>query len=113
MTEQHPITPPPELVRKWNEETATAPMADQRYIAIQAARWGSDQELEACINWMRSHFHGVPKWADDLRSARRPEPLSLKAQAYAELDRLIALISTEGALAMAEPIRRALDALDD
>lgn len=49
---KHPITPPPELIRKWNEEAATAPMADQRYIAIQAARWGYDhaiEELEAFL----------------------------------------------------------------
>ena len=42
-----------------------------------------------------------------------PEPLSLKEQAQAELDRLIALIPAEGALAMAEPIRRALESLPD
>jgi hypothetical protein len=40
-----------------------------------------------------------------------PEPLSLKEQARVELDRLVALIPAEGALAMAEPIRRALEAL--
>jgi hypothetical protein len=37
----------------------------------------------------------------------------LKEQAKAELDGLISLVSTEGALAMAEPIRRALEQLDD
>jgi hypothetical protein len=41
----------------------------------------------------------------------RPKPPSLKEQAQAELDRLIALIPTEGAMAMAEPIRKALEAL--
>jgi hypothetical protein len=41
-----------------------------------------------------------------------PKPPSLKDQAKAELDRLIALIPTEGALAVAEPIRRALESLD-
>jgi hypothetical protein len=35
----------------------------------------------------------------------------LKEQARVELDRLVALIPAEGALAMAEPIRRALEAL--
>jgi hypothetical protein len=35
----------------------------------------------------------------------------LKEQAQVELDRLVALISTERALAMAELIRRALEAL--
>jgi hypothetical protein len=37
----------------------------------------------------------------------------LKEEAQAELDRLIALIPKEGAMAMAEPIRRALEQLDD
>ena len=48
MTDQHPITPPPELVNKWIME-ATEPF----YIAAQAARWGADQELEACCEWTR------------------------------------------------------------
>ena len=111
MTNNHPITPPPELVRKWNEEAATAPMADQRYIAIQAARWGADMELEACCELVRDS-DGYDA-AQGLRAERRPKPLSLKGRAQAELARLIALIPTEGALAMAEPIRRALEALDD
>jgi hypothetical protein len=42
-----------------------------------------------------------------------PSPPSLKAQAQSELDRLIALIPSEGALAMAEPIRRALETLPE
>jgi hypothetical protein len=46
-----------------------------------------------------------------LRATRRPQRPTLKEQAQAELDRLIALIPTEGAMAMAEPIRRALEAL--
>jgi hypothetical protein len=46
-----------------------------------------------------------------LHEGRRPKPPSLKEQAQAELKRLIALIPTEGAIAMAEPIRRALEAL--
>ena len=46
----HPITPPPELVEQWtaqgvNREAGTAFMT---WFATQAARWGSNQELEAC-----------------------------------------------------------------
>ena len=45
MTNPHPITPPPELVQQWiNEEDGLT----AKHIATQAARWGSDQELEAC-----------------------------------------------------------------
>jgi len=72
----------------------------------------ADQELEACLEHLfRRGFSDADILC--LRAARRPKPPSLKEQAKAELDRLIALIPAEGALAMAEPIRRALEALDD
>jgi hypothetical protein len=83
MTQEHPITPPPELIRKWSEEAANAPMADQRYIATQAARWGADQELETCCHLLRQQGFDV---VDDLRATRRPKPLSLKQQALATLE---------------------------
>jgi hypothetical protein len=80
MTE--PITPPPELVRQWDAEAATADMPDQVYIATQAARWGADQELEACCEFMQHEdFHG---FARELRAARRKPP-SLKEQALKAL----------------------------
>ena len=108
MTQEHPITPPPELVQQWiNEENGVF----AEHIAIQAARWGADMELKACCAAEHT-VYGKGK-ADWLRSWRRPKPPSLKERAEAELNRLIALIPTEGALAMAEPIRRALEALPD
>ena len=73
-------------------------------------RAGADQELEACCEWLRKELYALA--ADGICAARRPKPQSLKEQAQIELDRLIALIPSEGALAMAEPIRRALEALD-
>ena len=45
MTDQHPITPPPELVQQWASEfygTAIAPGEASIAIATQAARWGAD-----------------------------------------------------------------------
>jgi hypothetical protein len=114
MTEQHPITPPPELVRKWNEETATAPMADQRYIAIQAARWGSDQELEACCELVRDS-DGYDA-AQGLRAERRPKPPSLKEQALKALNSASFQPGTDFRQidpARSAIIRRALEALDD
>jgi hypothetical protein len=82
-------------------------------VATQAAQWGADQELEACCEWFSADVVSeVIDVVSALRAARRPKPPSLKAQAQVELDRLIALIPSEGALAMAEPIRRALEALD-
>ena len=119
MTDQHPITPPPELVQKWANSSpiqhSDESWAYELFIAHQAARWGADQELEACCEWLEDadldDFQKV-SWVN-LRAARRPKSPSLKGRAQAELDRLIALIPTEGALAMAEPIRRALEQLDD
>ena len=102
MTQEHPITPPNKLIHQWIME-ATEPS----YVPTQAARWGADQELDACYQEVQK-VYGVGSW---LRSLRRPKPPSLKEQAQVELDRLIALIPAEGALAMAEPIRRALEAL--
>ena len=116
MTNQHPITPPPELRQLWAQQAQRMnprdPIAWQEHIANQAAQWGANQELEACCTAIDEVPGG---WADSrhLRHVRRPKPPSLKEQAQAELDRLVALIPTEGALAMAEPIRRALEALDD
>jgi hypothetical protein len=115
MINEHPITPPPELVEKWiaeiwHEGTPVRVSASDIHIATQAARWGADQELEVCVNYVDNNMSGNK--ARRLRAIRRPRPLSLKEQAKAELNRLIALISTEGSLSMAEPIRYALEQFD-
>ena len=111
MTESYPV-PPPELVRKWATwRNAVDEESFWRRLAIEAAQWGADQELEACCKWLDRN---TGRWdlLAELRAARTASP-SLKEQARVELDRLVALIPAEGALAMAEPIRRALEALDD
>ncbi len=92
----------------WHEGTPVRVALSDEHIAARAAQWGADQELEACCEWFASRGYTVP-----LRASRRPKPPSLKEQAQVELDRLIALIPTEGAIAMAEPIRRALEALPE
>ena len=109
MTEQHPITPPVDLIRKWNEEAATAPMADQRYIATQAARWGADAELEACCEWLKAKEWIHPEFSDELRDARRPKPPSLKEQALAIVTRANRVITDEEQ----NTIRLALEQLND
>ena len=109
MTNQHPITPPPELVDQWRHSYLASHGEFVDFIATQAARWGADQELEACCDVMR--VNGSYVSGGVLRAIRRPKPPSDKEMALAELDRLIALIPTEGAMAMAEPIRKALEAL--
>ena len=106
--------PPRELMEQWASEKSY----DERdwlyefHIAARAAQWGADQELEACCEWFVRDWTDI-ETADNLRAARRPKPPSLKEQAEAELKRLISLIPTEGAIAMAEPIRRALEQLPD
>jgi len=104
MSTQHPITPPPELV----QQLYGLPQMRAIEAAYQA---GADQELQACINFIYDNELCDPDFYKNLRTARRPKAPSLKEQAQAELDRLIALIPTEGAMAMAEPIRKALETL--
>jgi hypothetical protein len=108
MENQHPITPPPELVQQWVKRYGDGAGIQPLFYSIFQA--GADQELEACCEWLEKN---VGRWEIplELRDARRPNPPSLKEQAQAELKRLIALIPTEGAIAMAEPIRRALEQL--
>lgn len=74
----HPITPPPELVLQWLEESPKhGEFGISQYIATEAARWGADHELEACCEWMRQSYQDGFT-ADLLRSARRPKPPTLK-----------------------------------
>jgi len=101
----HPITPPPELVQQWWQD----PCSFEDSIK-QATRWGADQELDACCKWLPK----LPPWsADDLRKHRRPKPSSLKEQALEELS-LISISPESGVRVSAlDTIRRALEQLDD
>ena len=84
---EHPITPPPELVRQWDEEgTNMFRPAYQTHLCTRAARWGADQELEACCEWLDRRLFGRDEIAE-LRAARRPKPPRLKKQALAALSR--------------------------
>jgi hypothetical protein len=116
MTESSfPITPPPELLDHWandywgegNDGIANG----EREIATQAARWGADQELEACCEWL--HWQNLATHKDlipSLRLARRPKPPSLKEQALDVLDKkLMRSVDPEGY----DTIRRALEQLND
>jgi hypothetical protein len=114
--QQHPITPPPELVREWNQAAIgthyRSGVGCSEYFATQAAQWGADQELEACCEWLIAH-----RWeanAGLLRAARRPKPPSLKEQALGDLDGLMSGLDGAGQYSnCAERIRRALEQLDD
>ena len=116
MTE-HPITPPSKLVEKWIKsaryrEFMPYPEGYEQYeqrLTTIAARWGSDQELEACCEYMQHEdFHGFAK---ELRAARRPKPPSLKEQALEALHASVDLY--EFPKQVIDTIFRALEQLDD
>ena len=99
MTEQqHPITPPPELVQQWLGEyfgcVVSGELSDsERYLATQAARWGADQQLEQDAKWLDtnalfSRNLTISPSGDALRKEMRPKPPSLKEQALASVKRL-------------------------
>jgi len=76
MTQEHPITPPPDLILEWCRGwNCTAELAALKGVATQAARWGADTELEGCCEWLSVP---CPSYGRELRNARRPELLSLK-----------------------------------
>jgi len=86
MTNQHPTTPPPELVRQWCEQLfgcPDEPEINAYELARLAAQWGAQQELEACVKWLIVQNTRSAKWFDsrhdacalasDLRSACTPK----------------------------------------
>ena len=113
MTNQHPITPSPDLVQQWISEWGVPykPNDFYQHLCTQAARWGSDQELEACCTEL--HVRGAAmQMIEFLRAARRSKPPSLKEQALTALSHLLSgsaqtLDTTEAEFY----IRRALEAL--
>ena len=130
MTNQHPITPPPELVQQWLGTyfgtTLTGEVSKvELALATQAARWGADQqlkldaeqitqayqagadqELDACCHEVQNMYSGGRR----LRDRRRPKPPSLKELALAELEEIIK--NPQSPLRSdTETIRRAIEAL--
>ena len=111
MTQEHPITPSPELVEQWYDSISDDSTSWKQEFAIQAARWGADQELEACCEWFLKEGWN-PEHPTNLRAARRPKPPSLKEQALQALAHLengahCSMDTTESA----HYIRRALESL--
>jgi hypothetical protein len=113
MTNQHPITPPPELVEQWYDACILegAITYDEYKFAAFAAQWGADQELEACCEWLERNYN-YPRAGHPLRLARRSEPPRLKEQALEALEALPTPAGQVTADRLAT-IRRALEALDD
>ena len=121
MSTEHPITPPPELVQQWCHKWTAANGDFGLYLASLAARWGADQELDACCKLLDGYsVVAVDACANTaqnrlvardraarLRAARRPKPPSLAEQAFdaakemsdcmrAALERLKELEDTNG-----------------
>jgi hypothetical protein len=104
MTQEHPITPPPELVDKlasgpgfWTERL------------VRAFQAGADFELEACVEWLINEGHEYEHIA--LQNDRRPKPPSLKEQALCHLESFAGSIETLGM--DSDLIRRALESLPE
>ena len=114
MSNHFPIpSPPPELVRDWARyQNGQDPEALWFRIATLAARWGADQELEACVKWIEDcgYHPSVPK---ELRNDRRPKPPSRKEQALEAIGRLCASVIHDDLKNDAAIVRRALEALND
>jgi hypothetical protein len=115
MTDNHPITPSPELVREWAQNRGYS-CADELwdYLATQAARWGADQELLACGNYLEKCASWEPEDVTEFYNYRRPRPLGLKELALASVKRFEEsgeFFSDQ--MHELEFIRKALEQLDD
>jgi len=67
MTDQHPITPPLELVHQWADMLT---FRSDQAVFTMAAQWGADQELEECCEVLDNLNEG--SWSKYIRVARRP-----------------------------------------
>jgi hypothetical protein len=123
MTNQHPITPPLELVQQWGHDANLSGVphndehwAYEQHIATRAAQWGADQQLAEDAKWLdhnalnEPHLRITPV-GESLKEAMRPKPPSLKEQA------LEVLGNVQKGWGLAEvdldTIRRALEALPE
>ena len=69
---------------QWWDRTLLGNFHEFESIATQAARWGADQELEACVNYIDNNMSGNK--AREFRAIRRPKPPTLKEQALRALE---------------------------
>jgi hypothetical protein len=117
----HPITPPRELVQQWMSDFNGFPMAPGEltlHIAARSAKWGADQELEACRAeivdgegpFFIDEISTRVRLANALLAARCPKPPSLKEQGLQALEALQQRTTDPN---IVEPLRRALEAIPD
>lgn len=83
MTQEHPITPPLELVKQWVKECDQPDNPRwQEYeqdIATRAAQWGADQQLAEDAKWLDHNALNEPYLritpvGESLKEAMRPRP---------------------------------------
>jgi hypothetical protein len=109
MTQQHPITPPPELVQQWWDDFNGA-FYEFEAITATVFQAGADQELEACCEWLEQQtLCGHQDLLPSFCAARRPKPPSLKEQALEALDEEQAELSIQNY----KLIRAVLESLPD
>lgn len=110
MTSEHPITPPPELIKEWIKN-ANHNESMFAQVAIIAANWGADQQLEACCERLEELSEGKIDSSDPNVDSCIKQP-GLKEQA------LVLLQSVETSEDPCDSwdfsiIRRALESLPD
>jgi hypothetical protein len=108
LTQNHPITPPPELVEEWATMLEYHP--DEKVFS-EVAQWGADQELDACCEWVSQWrcMVGGNRPEVGLRAARRPKPPSLNSIAL----QMLGTIERDAHYLpeITDTIRKALEAL--
>jgi hypothetical protein len=111
------ITPSPELVTSLRNSAPhgirDAGVTRELWLINQAYAAGADQELEACCEYVyeRLKLTTVACIAQELRTARRPKPPSLKEQALEQLACIQTDLNKFGMGISTNTIRRALEAL--
>jgi len=119
MTDQHPVTPPPELVQQWvaatesNDCIGAFPTKFEQRICTAAAQWGADQQLAEDAKWLDHNALNEPylritPLGESLKEAMRPKQPSLKEQALDELVAAERLYPADWSI-----IRRAIEALPE
>jgi hypothetical protein len=129
MTQQHPITPPEHLVAQMIEQAfgplGPAGLGNSEQLlgafvmfAGEAAKWGADQELEACCEIALTDpvcgtKHQRRMLVQHIRERRRPKPPSLKEQALEIVRRTPVNSAGLYSYEHIEIIRRALESIPD
>ena len=89
MTDQHPITPPPELLKHWEDQHFDE-SENYDVMLIQAYQAGADQELEACCEWLCTLESNAAVNTDRrLRAARRPPTIPAGYPSYEQIQRFM------------------------